>query len=210
MDADRKVTKIQYKNTNQVSIFLDDVFGFDLSAAVLVKSGIASGDILSPEQIDKILELEEIKRAKDKAMRLLAVRSRTKKEIIARLRKSKFSQRSIEFVIEELERLQLLNDAEFAQLYVRSRMAARPVAANMLRLELKRKGVNEESVENSILEAFKDSSEEKVALLIAQKIKKQLKQADDMKKKKRVVDLLKRRGFTWDTVNDVLKQWQEF
>jgi regulatory protein len=210
MNAGRKVTKIQYKNTNQVSIFLDDEFGFDLSAAVLVKSGIASGDILSPEQVDKILELEEIKRAKDKAMRLLAVRSRTKKEIIARLRKSKFSQRSIEFVIEELERLQLLNDAEFAQLYVRSRMAARPVAANMLRLELKRKGVNEESVENSILEAFKDSSEEKVALLIAQKIKKQLKQADDVKKKKRVVDLLKRRGFTWDTVNDVLKQWQEF
>jgi len=85
---------VQKKKKNRYSIFINDEYAFALDDDVLLKSGIARGDAVSPERVDQIIKLQENKHARDKATRLLAVRPRSKKEIMERLQQSKFSQSS--------------------------------------------------------------------------------------------------------------------
>ena len=211
MSEKRTITSItvQNKRKDRYSIFLDHEYAFGLDRDVLLKSGIARGDELTAEQINEILELEQAQRAKDKALRLLAVRARSKQEIIDRLRMSKYSTQSIQWVVAELERLQFLNDEEFAAMYVRSRMATRPVGAMVLRQELKQKGVSEAFMESSIQQVFQENSESEVALILARKKKKQVQELEEAQAKKRVADFLMRRGFQWDIVGDIIARWSE-
>jgi regulatory protein len=200
---------VQNKKKSRYSIFINYEYAFDLDDAVLLKSGIARGDVLSPERVDQILELQENKRAKDKAIRLLAVRPRSRKEIMERLRQTKFPQSTIDWVVTELERLQLLNDTEFALSYCRSRLALRPAGSFVLRQELKNKGIAHDLIESSIQQAYKDISESEYAMALARKKKNQTSREDETKAKKRVVDFLMRRGFHWDIVSSVMEHWDQ-
>lgn len=202
--------QVQAKRKDRFSVFLDGEFAFGIHQDVLIKSGIAKGDELSSEQIEEILRLEERRAAKEKAMRLLAVRPRSTKEIVDRLRQAKFSQAVIDWVIPELERVGLLNDFEFAKMFARSRMITRPVGEFLLRRELKQKGLSEEQIEAGVEEAYAETSEVQVAGTLAAKRKKRYLELEEMKAKKRLSDFLIRRGFNWEIVKDIIGNWENF
>jgi len=211
MSGLRKITSIetQAKRKDRFSVFLDGEFAFGLSEGVLLESGVAKGDMLSEERIQEILHLEERRQAKEKAMRLLAVRARSAKEIADRLRLAKYSQAITDWTIAELLRLKLLDDAEFAVQYARSRLSTRPVGEYLLRRELKQKGIPEEEIEKAITTAFAASSEVELARELAAKRKRACGNIDRMKAKQRVSDFLLRRGFGWNIVAEILENWDE-
>jgi len=206
----RKVTdiQVQVKRNNRYSVFLDDEFAFGLDQDVLIKSGIAKGDELSEEQINKILDLEEKKKAKDKAIRLLAVRARSKKEIHDRLQQAKFNEQVIGWVVGELERLGLLNDAEFAVLFARNRMVTKPVGEFLLKQELRAKGLSGDDIQKGLLAAYEEVSEAKAARDLAIRAKRKYRNLDEIKARKKTNDFLLRRGFSWDIVNDIMDNWE--
>ena len=205
-----KVTdiQVQVKRNNRYSVFLDDEFAFGLDQDVLIKSGIARGDELSDEQINNILELEEKKKAKDKAFRLLAVRARSKKELYDRLHQAKFSEKIIEWVVLELQRLQLLNDSEFAILFARNRMVTKPVGQFLLKQELKAKGLSEEDIQKGVRAAYLEIPEAKVARQVAVKAKRKYRNLEEVKARQKTNNFLLRRGFSWDIVNDIMDNWE--
>jgi regulatory protein len=211
MSESRKITSIepQVKRQDRYSVFLDGEFAFGIAKDVLLESGIARNDLLSQEQIDEILKLEERRQAKEKAIRLLAVRARSTKEMAGRLQLAKFPQPAISWVIEELTRLKLLDDAEFAAAYARSRIATRPVGEYLLRHELKQKGINEPDIENAVVAAYQGSSESQLARDLAAKRKRACGSIDEFKAKKRVSDFLLRRGFKWDLIGEIMENWEE-
>jgi len=206
----RKVTdiQVQVKRNNRYSVFLDDEFAFGLDQDVLIKSGIARGDELSEEQIDKILDLEEKKKAKDKAIRLLAVRARSKKEIYDRLHQAKFSEQVIGWVVSELERLELLNDAKFAVMFARNRMVTKPVGEFLLKQELRAKGLSGEEIQKGVQAAYLEVSEAKVARDLAVRAKRKYRNLDEIKARQKTNNFLLRRGFSWDIVNDIMDNWE--
>lgn len=205
-----KITSIQVqaKRRDRFSVFLDGEFAFGIHQDVLLKSGIAQGDELDSGQIEKILSLEERRAAKEKAMRLLAVRPRSNKEIADRLHQAKFPDKVIDWVIPELERVGLLNDLEFAKMFARSRMITKPVGEFLLRRELAQKGLSEEQIEAGVEEAYAETDELKVARNIATRRKKRYSALDEVKAKKRLSDFLIRRGFSWEIVKDIIGNWE--
>lgn len=205
-----KVTdiQVQVKRNSRYSVFLDGEFAFGIDQDVLLRSGIARGDELSEEQINKILELEEKKNAKDKAIRLLAVRARSKKEIRDRLQQANFNEQVIEWVIAELERLELLNDSLFAVMYARNRMVTKPVGEFLLKQELKVKGLSEDDIQKGVKEAYLELSEGKIARNLAVKTKKKYRNLNEIKARQKTNDFLLRRGFSWDIVNDIMDNWE--
>jgi len=206
----RTVTGIemQKRDAQRISIFLDGEFAFGLHKDVLLESGIARGDRLSEERIEAILALEQKRRAKEKALRLLSVRSRSRKELADRLKQAKFSPEAIEYTLGEMERLGFLNDGDFAQAWGRNRTATRPVGAFMLRQELRRKGVAEEDIEKGLQAAFRESSEAEVARELAIRRKQTLAALPEEKARKRLQDFLLRRGFGWDLVSELMEEWE--
>jgi len=199
--------EVQAKRKDRYSVFLDDEFAFGIHQDVLLKSGIAKGDRLTEKQIAEILDLEERKAAKDKAMRLLAVRARSKKELEDRLAR-KYPAQTIDWVLKELERLGLIDDAQFAIMFARSRMVTRPEGAMLLRRELLQKGVAEKDIEKAIEEAYREKSEREIAREVAQKRKRSLSYVEETKAKKRLADFMLRRGFQWDVVKDIIENWE--
>ena len=204
----RTVTGIemQKRDAQRISIFLDGEFAFGLHQDVLLESGIARGDRLSEERIEAILALEQKRRAKEKALRLLSVRSRSRKELADRLKQAKFSPEAIESALEEMERLGFLNDSDFARVWGRNRTATRPAGAFMLRQELRRKGVAEEDIEKGLQAAFQESSEAEVARELAIRRKQALVALPEEKARKRLQDFLLRRGFGWDLVSELMEE----
>ncbi len=212
MSVTRKVTslEIQKAKKNRVSVFLDGAFAFGLDQDVLVKSGIARGDELSDERVAEILDLEERHRAKLKAMRLLAVRARSRRELADRLAMAKFSTAVIDAVLQELERLQLIDDNAFARSFSQNRMATRPAGKMLLQRELKQKGLSETEINTGLAKAYENQTESQVARTLAEKRKKSCGALDERKAKQRVSDFLLRRGFSWDVVSEVLEDWDQF
>ncbi len=211
MSEIRRITdiQIQQKRKSRVSVFLDGEFAFGLDQDVLIKSGIAQGDELDEKQIAEIIRLEELKQAKEKGVRLLAVRARSKKELSDRFRQSKISAKVIEEVLAEFERLNLLNDTEFAIMFARNRMITKPVGNRMLRNELRTKGLNEQDIEKGVQAAYDETSEYEFAYQVALKAKKRYRSHEDDKAKKKSTDFLLRRGFTWDIVSDIMENWEQ-
>lgn len=209
-ESTRKITAIQpqKKRCDRAAIFLDGEFAFGLHHDVLLASGIAVGDELTSAQIEEIRRQESRRSGKEKAFRLLAHRARSRKELGDRLRQAGYAAEDIDWVLAELQRLQLLNDAEFARMFSHDRMVNQPVGARLLRQELKRRGVAEDDVENAVAEAFQERSEAQVARELAAKQKKKQLKLNDEKAKQRVADFLLRRGFHWDLVNEIIEDWE--
>ncbi len=175
----------------------------------MLKSGIANGDQLSEEQIEAIIALEDMQRAKHKAYKLLAVRARSEKELRGRLTRDQIPENILETVISDLKKLEMLNDREFALMFARSRMITRPEGAFLLRRELVEKGIEEELIETAIEHVFAEKSEFDWALELAAKRKRQVSSPDDVKTQKKVSDFLQRRGFRWDIVREIMDRWNE-
>lgn len=206
-----KITAIQVqkKRRDRVAVYIEGEFGFGIHQDVLLSAGIAVGDELSEAQIDSIIRLEGRRNAKEKAIRLLSYRARSSKEIVNRLKQSGFDQSDIEWVMQELARLKLVDDAEFAQLFAKTRMITKPIGSFLLRQELKQRGVVEKDIQAAVAEAFNEKSEYEVARELAAVQKKKQMKLDEQKARQRVADFLLRRGFHWDLINDILEHWED-
>lgn len=206
----REITaiEVQAKNSRRRNIYLDGEFAFGIHQDVLLDCGIARGDRLSEEDISRILKSEGIKRAKEKALRLLSVRARSEAEMRRRLLEADIDTSAVEKVLLDLREIGLLNDREFALSFARNSIVTRPCGPSLLRRELKNKGIVDELIALALEEAYRETPVEEIARQLAAKKRRQLGSVEEVKAKKRMVDFLARRGFSWEIINDMLDHWQ--
>ena len=199
---------VQKKRRDRFSVFIDNEYAFALHRDVLLECGIAKGDCLDEQQIKDILQLENLHKAKEQAMRLLAVRPRSRKELGDRLQQ-KYSKEIAEQVLARLQEIGLLNDAEFAIMYARSRLITHPQGSWLIKRELAQKGVAEDYIDTATNAAFAEKSEKEWAVDLAKKKMRTYRNIEEIKAKQRVRDFLIRRGFQWPLVIDILDHWDD-
>ncbi len=203
-----RITRLetQKRDEDRISVYLDDAFAFGLEKEVIIRNNLHEGDQITEDEIDEILLVEERTKAKEKALYLLGYRARSIQELKKKLSDKGFSERTIQRVIADFERVGLLDDKQFAASYVRSRMLQRPMGKRLLKQELRYKGITEEISDAVLAEEYGEQSEVEVAKeLIRKRLKKPL--ADDAasrKEKKKLYDFLVRRGFDWELISSAL------
>jgi len=149
---------------------------------------------------------EEVKKAKDYSFKLLSYRSRSIKEIEDRLKKKGYSSRAISEVVKNLKRLKFLNDKEFAKMWVESRIKTRPMGRYRLYQELIQKGIGRDLIEKTLSD-YREEEEMKLARELAQrKLKRSYRNLDEVTTKRRLYGFLQRRGFSYDTIQEVMKE----
>ena len=154
------------------------------------------------KRTDTGLPVEEA--AREKCLRLLERRARSAAELRQRLKEAGFEQNTIDSVLGNLERAGLVYDAEFARAWVASRAASGAAGRHKLRWELRRKGIAEELVRQSVDEAVDDATELKQALDLA---RRRLRgQTADVPALVRLRRLLLGRGYGFGTVEEVVRQ----
>ncbi len=142
--------------------------------------------------------------AKADAYRLIARRTRTRKEVRGKLRQRGHREEVIEETLDSLTDLGYLDDAAFARDWCRYRLEARPLGVRGLRQELFEKGVPPDLAEEVLREAFENVDETELARRLATQRAEKGFDTQTAKGIKRMRDFLLRRGFSIESVNEVL------
>jgi SOS response regulatory protein OraA/RecX len=132
------------------------------------------------------------------ALKKLETRMHSKSELISKL-SAKFpgDRGSILKVIDEMERVQLLNDRRFTEEYV-NHLIQKPIGRFKIMMETKKRGLDPDLVEQTLLDTgWNEMDAAKEAL--AQK-KRALHETDERKRKQKLVNFLKNRGFKDSTI----------
>jgi regulatory protein len=142
---------------------------------------------------------------------LLEARPRAEREIRDRLRRKQFEPEQIDATIARLRDLGLLDDAQFARLWVANRAATSPKGAQALRYELISKGVDRQIAGEIVEDALDPATEAEMCEQVARKaLPRYASSPDRATFQRKLGGLLQRRGFAWDTVGPVLDRlWQE-
>lgn len=131
--------------------------------------------------------------AKDRALRLLGVRSRSREEVRRRLAGAGFPDDEVAAVLDDLERVGLVDDERFAQEVVRERMGRRGFGPRAVLSTLLQAGVAREIAERAVAGAGGD--EEARAEEVALGRLRRLTNLPPDVAGRRLLDFLLRRGF---------------
>lgn len=148
---------------------------------------------------------EAWKKAKEVCFDLLAARPRTAEELRQALRRKGFDDQTREKLLGKLDDAGLLDDAAFAEMWVRSRHAHRGLARRALVAELKRKGVDG-AVASAAADAIDEDDEEQRARELVRKKMRTLLHADEPTATRRLLGMLARKGYPQGLAYRVIRE----
>ena len=209
--VNRQITdiQIQKKHPSRRSIFLDGKFFCGIGEELAVKFHLESGMEIDEDELKKLLYEEEFSKAKNYVYRILARRMYTSKEIRNKLVEREYVDEIIRDVIATMERYGYVNDENYAEEWIRSRMKSKPKGKIALRQELARKGVHKSIIENALDEAFDESRESDMALELARQKARSYSKDEPAAARRKLQSFLLRRGFNYETVKNAIEQTME-
>jgi regulatory protein len=158
------------------------------------------GAVLSAGDVDNLDRLDQYVRGHDKAMRMLGARARSRREIEDALRTLGIGDAVRKGIVEALEEAGLIDDARFAREFVSVRKETRRVGPHRLRQDLSRKGLSRVVVDRALATYGVEEQEALARALVERTVRSGV---IDEKVVRRVVALLKRKGYDYSVVNRV-------
>jgi regulatory protein len=128
------------------------------------------------------------------ALKYLRHRPRSRAEIRDYLNAKSFSGKIVLQTIQQLEEDGWIDDVKFAMLWVESRRRLKPKGAFALKIELRKKGINDEIIDL----ALKDDDEEKNARTALESRILRWGHLDKAERKKKIFGFLRSRGFSFE------------
>lgn len=207
------ITKLvpQRRNPDMVNLHIDGEFRTAVSYAALTAEQLRTGDVITDQQLERLLAADEHWKAKDAALVLLGVRARARGELADRLRRKGFSDPAIAHALGEVDRLGFIDDAAFAESWVRDRLKLRPRGSHALVYELVRKRVPADVARAAVARVMSAEhvSDEELCLAAAERwVKSHVRKAeeDDVRRERRLVAYLGRRGYRTGAIRAALEE----
>jgi len=205
----RTITAIeaQKRRKDRVNVFLDETFAFSLIIGVAEEQGLHLGQALSDPRIEELGRADLFQRCLNAALRFLSYRPRSEAETRLRLRLRRgFDEETIDRVILQLKARQMIDDVAFARFWRENRESFSPRSERMLKLELRRKGIAAEVID----EVLEGIDEDEDAYRAAQKKARSLSQEDYDTFRRKLGAFLRRRGFSYEVANHALERlWRD-
>ena len=195
-----KITELKQgvKNPNRVNVFVDEVFAFSLDVAQVVDYKLKVGMQLTEEQLAELRRASEFGKLYQRALEWALVRPRSRKEVQDYLYKKiyerKLDKKYIDEIIEKLMKKKYVDDRRFAEFWVENRFVKKGVSQKRLRMELMKKGVSKDIIEE-VLDGRDDKEE--ILKIIARKRDKY----DDDK----LISYLCRQGFSYQLAQSLVR-----
>lgn len=221
-----KITNIKQavKNENRVNVYVNGKYSFSLDIAQLVDFKIKVGQEISESDLKEFKQASEFGKLYQRTLEWVLTRPHSIRETKDYLYKktrsnssgalraarpsltpsessSSFSLDKSSFVDTIIERLMAkgyLDDSKFAEYYVENRFVKKGISKKRLQMELMKKGVSREIIEQ-VLEVSSRNDEEEILKMIAKKRNKY----DDEK----LIQYLCRQGFRFETVRNLVQTY---
>jgi regulatory protein len=147
---------------------------------------------------------EELARAL--CLRLLTAQARTRAELEGQLTKRGYPDDVSAKVLDRLAHVGLIDDADFAEQWVRSRRVNAGKGKRALAAELRNKGVDDEVITEALAGIDAGAERQRAEQLVRDKLRREkLGDGDDTKVARRLVGMLARRGYSQTMAFDVVK-----
>lgn len=195
------------RREKRVNVFLDGSFAFSLEAEVVQQAALRVGQELSPDQEAALAGADRYQRCLNAASRFLAYRPRSEAEVRERLGKHGYDTATIEKTVSRLRDIKLVDDVDFARFWTENREEFSPRGRRVLRMELRRKGLDADTIDAAI----GGITEEESAGRAARKKARSLPLDDYDAFRRRLGDYLARRGFGYEICQKTTERmWKEY
>ncbi len=186
----------QKKKKNRVSLFVEDTYLDGFHRDVIDASGIKAGDIITGDQYKQLVRAERLFHLNNQIYRWLAVRNHSSSEIIKKSYAKGYSTEEVRNALNPFIEKGYLNDALFAESFVRDKKELYGWGPSKIRMALAQKGIKKQYIDAALKDIFTDQQLIDTLEAAAGSAAKRLMRTEPgLKRKKKLVDFLIRRGF---------------
>lgn len=148
---------------------------------------------------DEAVEADPREVARSIVLRQLTASPKSRDQLARKLAERAVPDEVAESVLDRFEEVQLIDDAEFARMWVRSRVQTKSLAARALRHELAGKGITGDVAEQALSQVSDDDELQAARALVGRKLKPDIDYGDRTvreRQTKRLVSMLGRKGYS--------------
>ena len=196
----------QKRSPNRRSIYLDGDFAFGCNLNVVAKFRLQEGMRLSDQEVREIQLGEVRQECFDAAIRLLSTRLQSVEEIRRKLMRKEYGDEVVEAVIDDLTRMEYLNDERFARTKAAAAATHKQHGRRRAKVELLKAGVKSDVADRALDDVYDATDSLEVARRLAEKAAPRLKRLEPIVARRRLVGMLQRRGFEYEAIKPVIEQ----
>ena len=154
-------------------------------------------------------EADPYTRAKTIVYNQLAYSAKTRGQLRKKLQSEGFEAELIEPLLDKFEAAKLIDDAEYAETFVRQKSRTKKLSRAALRRELAERGVRGEEAENALAQRTDEQEREDAAELVRKKLRPGMDLSDRAEKDRvtrRLLGMLARRGYSSSVSMSVIRE----
>lgn len=209
------ITKIRKKGF-EYQIYLDGEYGFTLTDEGLYKAKLKSNtEFVADEQMNEIIKEDEVKRCKNRALRIITNSTKSAKKMREKLTQEEYSQTAIDAALEFLKSYQFMDDNRLAASLVK-KATKQGSSIRQIKNNLYNKGIQKEDMLLAI-EKVDEVAELENAKKMALKKYNSIKNKPSEEIIRKVYYTLNYKGFSYpaiskamDEIKELLKTKEEF
>jgi len=190
----------------RINVFLDGKPAIKLLPETVLKENLKRGEEISETRLEELAIKDLRQRCFNTAARFIGYRPRSEAEIRQRLAHRGFDADTIEKTVAKLEETGLADDGAFARFWIENREMFRPRSRRLAKLELKRKGLKSDVIDEAVSILDDRENARRAAAARTQR----LAGLDYQEFRRRLGQYLARRGFSYEIVKETLERaWKE-
>lgn len=197
-----KITDIKPLKSGNFAVYADGEYAASLDDETLSLSGLVCGGEIDEKRLLELTEQANLKKAKQKALRLLGYRDHSKAELEKKLARSADGE-TARLAADRMEQLGLVDDEVFARKYAAELMLHKLYSKERAVYELRARGIGRELAERAA-DGVGAEPQEQIEKLLYRKFPRGIQ---DETCKRRANALLSRYGYPWDAIREALAHY---
>jgi regulatory protein len=191
--------KQQERLKGRYSVYVDGRYAFSLSADALLDAKLYNGQELDTTELKSYKKLSADDKAYGLALSYVARRMRSRWEIGDYFRRKGYELELAEQLLSRLSNLGLIDDAKFAEAWVRNRRLLKPVSRRRLLQELRQKHLADAIIQDALAED--ETTDVAVLRELIERKRRISRYQDDQK----LLRYLVGQGFSYDDVKNAMR-----
>lgn len=200
--------EVQKKNKERVNVYVDGDFFIACDMTLVYNKGIEKGKTIDKDLLLEITSEDNFIKAKNKGLNYISRSIKTENEVIKKLLQAGYDEKTINKVILFLKEYNFVNDEEYIELFIKEKI--RKYGAKKIKYDLRAKGIDEKLIIKKLATIDTEETFEtafKIALKKYDIFK--VKYDDKQVIKKKIYDLLLRKGYDYDIISKIVSKMEE-
>ena len=152
------------------------------------------------------IDPNNLDQARESALRFLTYREHSTKELRRKLQKKGFNEEILEILLSRLKEIALLDDERFAKMWLESRIRKGTLGRHRIIQELRQKGISTSIIKTLLETEFDYETELKLAIKQLEKKLHTIREDDNQKRRSKLYNFLRRRGFDNELILQALQK----